>query len=161
MKWVNNIKNAHLVSTLVWKSHLFQLWPGLRYGLGTLTNSMDDLIECTHRIEVELLPLLGVNRHIPWEWRILPQAYGGVGLLHLPTKQFILCTNLFLQYYKDSSIIGNKLQCLLLLLQLQIGTNMNPLQIDYNKWAYLAPSSWVTCFWELIYLDPEISLYTN
>ena len=33
-----------------------------------------------------MLPFLGVNRNIKKEWRTLPRAFGGVGLLSLPVE---------------------------------------------------------------------------
>jgi hypothetical protein len=158
LKWVNNMKNANLPSGSIMMSYLFQLWAGLRYGLGTLTNSIDAAKECLSGIEVQLLPLLGVNRNITKEWRTLPCAYGGVGLLSLPVEQLIARLNILSLHYGEQTIIGQKLQCSLHLLQLQIGTNTNPLLLSYSKWGHLAPVSWLTRLWESILCQPAITL---
>jgi hypothetical protein len=38
MKWVNRMANGHLLSHMAWVAYKHQLWLGLRYGLGTMTN---------------------------------------------------------------------------------------------------------------------------
>jgi hypothetical protein len=38
--WINRMANGHLHSHIVWVAYRHQLWPGLRYGLGTMTNKI-------------------------------------------------------------------------------------------------------------------------
>ncbi len=156
--WVNNMKNASLPSGSIMKSYQFQLWAGLRYGLGTLTNTIEAAEGCLSNIDTQLLPLLGVNRNITKEWRTIPTAFGGVGLLSLPVEQLISRINIFSLHYGEQTIIGQKLLCSLHLLQLQIGTNTNPLTLPYEKWGHLTPISWITRLWESLSLQPFISL---
>lgn len=152
--WMNKIKNGHLPSAYVLLSYFHQLWPGLRYGLGTLSNSYSAAETCLTKFDYTLLPFIGVNRHIKKEWRTLHPAYGGVGLLSLPIEQLICRSTLLLQHYNTSSIIGNKLTCSLHLLQLQIGTNGNPLLLSYKTYGHLAPNSWICSYWEAIDKHP-------
>lgn len=44
--WLNTIKNGHLPSSHVLMSYYQQLWPGLRYGLSTLSNSLSAAENC-------------------------------------------------------------------------------------------------------------------
>ena len=158
--WLNKIRNGHLPSSYVLLSYYHQLWPGLRYGLGTLSNSYSAADACLIKFDYALLPYIGVNRHIKKEWRTLHSAYGGVGLLSLPIEQLICRSNLLLQHYNTSSIIGNKITCSFHLLQLQIGTNGNPLLLSYKTYGHLAPNSWLCCYWEAIDKFP-IRLHLN
>ena len=146
--WLNNIRNGHLPSSYVLMSYYQQLWPGLRYGLGTLSNSLSAAEDCLIKFDYSLLPYIGVNRNIKREWRSLHSAFGGVGLLSLPIEQLICRSATFLQHYNSSSIIGNKLTCSLHLLQLQLGTNGNPLLQSFKKFGHLAPISWIRSYWE-------------
>ena len=146
--WLNKIKNGHLPTSYALMAYYQQLWPGLRYGLGTLTNSFTAAENCLTKFDFSLLPYIGVNRHIKREWRTLHTAFGGIGLLSLPIEQFICRTSTFQQHYNTASIIGNKLKCSIHLLQLQIGTNTNPFHLPYSKYGHLAPQSWVTSYWE-------------
>jgi hypothetical protein len=36
-------------------------------------------------------------------------------------------------------------------LQLQLGTPHNPITLEYNKWGYLTPLSWVKMLWRLLH----------
>jgi len=153
-RWLCRITNGHLPSSLVWMSYYHQLWPGLRYGLGTLTNPIAASTTCLRNFDFQLLPLLGINRHIKTGWRTLHHMFGGIGLLSLPIEQHICRLNVLLQHYYMPTIVGKKLQCSLHLLQLQLGSHTNPLLLDYSKWGSLAPNSWVTCLWESLACYP-------
>ena len=158
---VMKVKNGNLPHSLTWMSYHQQLWPGLCYGLGTLMNSSVAAEDCLPGMEVHLLPLLGINRNITKEWHTLSYAFGGVGLLSLSTEQLISRINLFLQHDGASTIIGKKLQCSLHYLQLQLGTNAHPFLLDFAKWGFLAPTSWVTALWKSLSKHKEIHIHTN
>lgn len=131
-------------------SYYQQLWAGLRYGLGSLSNSYAAAEQCLTKFDYNLLPYIGVNRNIKKEWRNLHSTFGGIGLLSLPIEQFICRTTLLLQHYNTPSIIGKKLTCSLHLLQLQLGTNSNPFLLSYKRFGHLAPHSWASRYWESI-----------
>ncbi len=40
-QWVNRMKNGHLPSHIAWMAYKHQLWPSLRYRLGTMTNDIE------------------------------------------------------------------------------------------------------------------------
>jgi hypothetical protein len=52
--WVNRMTNGYLLSHIAWVGYRHQLWPGLRYGLGTMTNDIEpaakllDDVDCKH-----------------------------------------------------------------------------------------------------------------
>lgn len=153
------MKNAHLPSHLVMISYHLQLWTALRYGLGTLTNSISQAEECLSKLDYQLLPLIGVNRNITKGWRTLHPAFGGIGLLSLATEQLICRLNMLLFHYDISSIVGDKLTCSLHWLQLQIGCSGNPLLRDFDTWGHLAPNSWASRLWESLQTYRAITLY--
>jgi hypothetical protein len=39
--WVNKMTNGHLPNYRAWIAYKLQLWPGARYGLGTMTNDLE------------------------------------------------------------------------------------------------------------------------
>ena len=147
-KWLNCIRNGHLPASLVLMSYYQQLWAGLRFGLGSLSNSLSAAEQCLTKFDYRVLPYIGVNRNIKKEWRHLHPTFGGIGLLSLPIEQFICRTTLLLQHYSTQSIIGKKLTCSLHLLQLQLGTNDNPFLISHKRFGHLVPNSWVHSYWE-------------
>ena len=104
--WANRLRNGHLSSFWAWVAYRHQLWPGLRYGLGTLTNDIEDVEHLLDGVDFILLPLLGVNRHIKTGWRKVHQTFGGVGLLSIATEQLIARVNMVLQHFGTPTSIG-------------------------------------------------------
>ncbi len=39
--WVQRMQNRHLPCHIIWTVYTHQMWPGLRYGLGTMTNDIE------------------------------------------------------------------------------------------------------------------------
>ena len=152
--WIRDIKNGHLSTTQAWLAYLRQLLPGIKYALGTLGNNYKTADDLFRKLEFQLLPLLGVNRHIKKGWRRLPPAFGGVGLFSLPIEQIICRCNLFLQHYRTTSSLGKKIDMTLHWLQLQLGTHHCPLRLDYEQWKHLATDSWIKALWESLSLFP-------
>jgi len=58
---------------------------------------------------------------------------------------------MMLQHYHTSTNLSRKLDASLRYLQLQLGTPHNPITLDYNKWGYLAPLSWVKLLWRSLH----------
>ena len=68
-EWLVKMSNGHLPASLAWMSHLHQLWAGVRYALGTLTNNLEDTNSCLDGTDYKMLSLLGINRNIKKGWR--------------------------------------------------------------------------------------------
>jgi hypothetical protein len=43
--WVSRMKNGHLPSHIAWIAYRLQLWASLRYGIGTMTNDIEEAEE--------------------------------------------------------------------------------------------------------------------
>lgn len=148
--WVSRMKNGHLPSHMARTSYTLQLWPGLRYGIGTLTNDLEEALDVLGNSDFEVLPILGIARTVKKRWRRLHFAFGGFGLLNFPTEQLIARLNLFLQHYHTSSALSQKLDASLRYLQLQLGTNKCPFELEYDTWSWYAPLSWLKMFWRSV-----------
>ena len=98
----------------------------------------------------ETLNILGFASTIKKGWRKLLPTFGGVGMFDFNTEQLIERLNLLLQHYNSGSAIGNKLDHSLALLQLQLGTNVCPLDLDYDEWSKFAPVSWIKMLWRTL-----------
>ena len=145
--WVNKMSNGHLSSNVAWIAYRLQLWPGIRYGLGTLTNDIEEADKLFSEVEGRTLNILGVVRTATKGLRRLHTTFGGFGLLDLATEQLIGRVNLLLQHYHTPSVMSRKLDASIRYLQLQLGSNKNPLTLDYNQWGHLAPLSWGKMLW--------------
>ena len=146
--WANRLKNGHLPSKFSWVSYRFQLWSSVKYGLGTLSAPLADLGELTVNFAFNILPYLGVNRHIRAEWRYLHNTFGGVGLLSLATEATICRVNLFLQHWGMPTPIGTLLRTSMELLHLEAGCADCPLLTTYEPMGPLLTHSWLLSFWE-------------
>ena len=145
--WIARMKNGHLPAHMAWVAYRLQLWPGLRYGLGTMTNDLEVTETIFAKADYKTMPILGVARTVKRELRNLHPTFGGFGLFHLPTEQLICRINMLLQHYHTANSLSKKLDASFRLLQLQLGTPGNPLTLSYDKWGYLAPLSWVKMLW--------------
>ena len=148
--WINRLKNGHLSTSWSWVAYRHQLWPSLRYGLGTLANDYEEADDALSGLDFLILPLLGINRHIQTGWRRLHQTFGGVGLLSVPTEQLIARVNMILQHYGSPTSVGRKMAISLRYLQLHLGCTGNPLELDYAAWGHLAPLSWLKMLWRTL-----------
>ena len=97
-----------------------------------------------------MLNVLGIASTVKKGWRRIHSAFGGFGLFSFATKQLIERLNLLLQHYNTGSSLSKKLDASLRYLQLQLGTNICPLDLPYDTWAYLAPLSWVKMLWRTL-----------
>ena len=141
--WIERIGYARLPTHLAWVAYKRQLWPSLRYGIGTLSNTIEEGDEMFKNTDYKLLPVLGICRNIGKEWRRLHLTFGGFGLTDFNTEQVIERINLLLQHYGEDTTLSKKLLCSLQLLQLEIGSNGNPLQERFTDKGIYASETWL------------------
>jgi hypothetical protein len=147
-KWINRMRNGHLLSHMAWIAYKLQLWPGLQYGLDTMTNNLEATEMIFDKANYKTMPILGVARTVKRELRKLHTTFGGFGLFHLPTEQSICRINMLLQHNHTSTALSKKLDASFQYLQLQLGTPHNPLTPPFKRWGYLTPLSWVKMLWQ-------------
>ena len=63
-KWINRMTNGHLPSHMAWIAYKLQLWPGLHYGLGTMTNDLAATEAIFNKADYEIMPILGIARTV-------------------------------------------------------------------------------------------------
>ena len=49
---------------MAWIAYKLQLWPGLRYGLGTMTNDLAATEAIFNKADYEIMPILGIARTV-------------------------------------------------------------------------------------------------
>jgi hypothetical protein len=96
--WVNRMKNGHLPSHIAWIAYRLQLWASLRYGIGTMTNDIEEAEEANKDHERETLNILGIVKNVTKGLRRLQPTFGGFGLFNLAMEQLIGRLNLMLQH---------------------------------------------------------------
>jgi hypothetical protein len=58
--WVNRMTNGHLLNHMAWITYKHQLWPGVWYGLGTMTNDLEVADELLHDNYYRMLNVLSI-----------------------------------------------------------------------------------------------------
>jgi hypothetical protein len=143
--------NGHLPARLGWIAYKFKLWPGICYSLATLATPLTIARATLQKENFHILPVLGINCNVKWEWRTLHRTFGGIGLFDLAVEHTIGMINIFVQHYGAGTTVGLKYLASLEALQLEIRCMGNPLEEDYDRYHWLATDSWVKCFWERLH----------
>ena len=81
--------NGHLPNHMAWIAYKHQLWPGVRYGLGTMTNDLEVADNLLHKEDYRMFNIVGVARSITKGLHHLHTTFGRFGLLKLPVEQLI------------------------------------------------------------------------
>jgi hypothetical protein len=138
----------------MWVAYRHQLWPGLRYGLGTMTNKIEPAATLLDEVDYKTLNVLGILRNVTKGLRKIHTTFGLFRLFNLVSEQLISRVDMFFQHYHVSTNLSKKLNASLGYLQLQVGMPQNPFSQDYSRWGKLALLSWVKMLWQsLHYFD--------
>jgi hypothetical protein len=131
--WINRMISGHLPSHITWVAYRYQLWPGLRYGLGTMTNDIKPAARLLDNADYKTRNVLGIFRNVTKGLQKIHTTFGGFGLFDLSTEQLISRVNMFFQHYHVSTNLSKKLDTSLGYLQLQVSMPHNPFTEDYSK----------------------------
>ena len=101
-----------------WIAYKFQLWPGVRYGIGTMTNDLEEEEEVLDKSDYRMLNVLGIASTVKKGWRRIHSTFGRFGLFNFATEQLIERLNLLIQHYNTGSSLSKKLDASLRYLQL-------------------------------------------
>ncbi len=101
-----------------------KLWPVLNYRLDTMATPFKVADMLLRELEYKMLLVLGVNRNIKHR-----------------------AINMVVQHFGIPSILGQKFQALLECLQLEVGTNINLVRLEYRKCKHLVTDCWLTTLW--------------
>ena len=72
-----------------WVAYRSQLWPGIRYGIGTMTNDLEEAEEVLNKSDYNMLNVLGIASTVKKGWRHIHSTFGGFGLFSFATEQLI------------------------------------------------------------------------
>ena len=118
--WIHHIKNGHLPPHMGWIAYQLQLWLGVRYGIGMMTNDVEEAEDALRKTDYLRLNMLGIASTVRKGWCRIHTTLGSFFLLTLPTKRL----NLLLQHYHTSAVLSKKLDVFFCYLQPQLGINI-------------------------------------
>ncbi len=61
--WTSRMTNGHLPHHMAWIAYKLQLWPGIRYELGTMTNDIEEAASVNTKIDYKMLNFFGGGSH--------------------------------------------------------------------------------------------------
>jgi len=115
-----------------------------------MTNDVEEGDGLLDDEDFDSLNFFGVAKTFQKTLRNLHCSFGCLGMMNFRTEQFIARMLLLLQYYRTGLVLSKKLDASLAYLQLQLGTNVCPFDLDYEKWGYFAPLSWTKMLWRTL-----------
>jgi hypothetical protein len=116
-----------------------------------MNNDIEQASTLQDDVDYRTLNELGILKNITKGLRKIHTTFRRFSLFDLGTEQLISRVNMFFQHYHVLTNLSRKLNASLGYLQLQIGTPHNPFTMDYSKWGYLAPLSWVKMLWKSLH----------
>ncbi len=78
--WTSRMTNGHLPHHMAWVAYRHQLWPDFQYGLGTITNGIEEAENALQESDYMMLNILGVACTVTKGLRKLHTTFGGFGL---------------------------------------------------------------------------------
>jgi hypothetical protein len=150
--WADQIKSHPLPPNFAWKSFIYQLQPGMMWGIATIVMSPHKLLKQFEQVYFRCLPLLNVNCHIDLLWRLIPEQYQGLGMANYALAS--LASELsFLQFnWGFEAPHSNALMMAYESSMIEVGLYRNTIDYDYKTHSMLAMSNtWFKNIWELVW----------
>jgi hypothetical protein len=74
----SRMANGHLPHHMAWVAYRHQLWPGLQYGLGTMTNDIEEAKNALQESDYKMLDILGAACTVLKGLRKLHTTFGSL-----------------------------------------------------------------------------------
>ena len=101
--WIDKTRNGNLSSSMGWIAYKFQLRPGVRYYIGTMTNDLEEAYMVLDKTDPRMLNVLGILSIVKKGCQHIHSTFGKFGLFSFATKQPTETLNLVLQHYNTGS----------------------------------------------------------
>jgi hypothetical protein len=141
-KWIDKAKGGRLHRRNFWFLLDKQFWPGVAFGISSITATFSELEQCLMRTYYNLLPLDRLRRFVSRELRQLYRGFFGCGLPHPRVECFIAQLEKLLTKYGCPSGLEMHLQTLMELMIVEGGVSTQQLLLPFRRY-----SKWVTHCW--------------
>ena len=147
-QWIDRARESKLQRRDIWFLVDRQLWPKLGYGLCSVIALWKDLVQVFKKTWWQLILLSGVIRSAPRDLRQLSRGFYGIGCPHPGVECFVQQINKLQAHYGCKPNLGLKLNVLLDLLIVELGTSSQPFRESFKKYGKQATWSWLASLWE-------------
>jgi hypothetical protein len=137
-KWIDKAKGERLHRHNYWFLMDTQFWPGVSFGISSITAPFEELEECMTRTYYDFLSVSGIRWSVNRELRQMDRGFYGCRLPHPSVECFIAQINKLLTNYGRVSGLGMYLQTSMEIMIVKGGVSTQilsqPFQ-QYSKWV--------------------------
>lgn len=119
-----------------------EVWSGNKLVPSGSTRDLEAPDRPLGKIYRKVLPHLGIDKNTKAKWRYLHSTFGSIVFGKTLTDEVITRIDTFVLCFRTPSNLGTKLDMLPKVLQLEMGTNKCPLQMNCKPFRPLATLCW-------------------
>ncbi len=149
-KWFKKAKSGRLHKRNAWFLMEKQFWPGVSFGISSITASFEELDQCMMRTYYNLLSVCGIRWSVNRELRQMDRGFYGCGLPHPGVECFIAQLIKLLTNYECSSGLGMHLQTSMELMLVEGGVSTQILAQPFQRYSKWVTHSWLRSVWEKV-----------
>ena len=151
IQWANKIKSAGRLSRQdVWTGLRSTILKTLEYPLPVTCLTKDQCTKIMYPILEVSLPGVGISRKFLRNYIHGPPECFGLDVPSLFTYQGASHIDLLVTHWKEESTTSQLLRSSMESLQVEIGLEGNPLNINFQIWSEAATPCWLTSTWEFM-----------
>ena len=159
-KWAAQIQNSYLdrrTSALAMTTTISGTWSYPSPATNFTCKQAELLLKPVFSV---ILPKMGVNRHIPKEYRYAPLSHHGLELHDYFTDQGVDHIVTLLAHMAKDTYVGNLIEATLELAALEVGSGSNIFELPYYSYSPFLTDSWIKIPWQSCH-DNAIVLQGN
>jgi len=151
--WATSIRASALNAAEIWTAYSSVLWPGLAYPLAITSFSVADLHLVQQKVSRIIRNSLHLDKSFPDALFYGAKKYGGLGIVPLIAQQCILKLLLFLRHIRSNDDIRRQLLISMGYTQMEVGSDVQFLRLDFSNYKHLLTPTWTTHLWEFLSLS--------
>jgi len=157
--WAAQVATYKANTIIQWLNFQLVLLPKISYSLMTTTFTKEECENILWPAILQLLPVIGINRHFP---RLMVYRHGkhfGLGIPHLYDTQGFLHLMALLKFTSSANPTGTYLLHLCETLQVEMGLPGEIFHYDFKEWSQATPC-WLSQTWQYM-SEQKITITTN
>ena len=147
-QWAAQIRSRHVQRHDAWASLHTKIMKSIEYPLPATTLAQTKCNKIMSIILQAALPKLGICQHMNRDAVYIPTTIQGLGIRHPYSTQHTGNIQTLLEKLYTTTTEGLLFKETLQTLNLEIGTQSNPLNTTYSTFGHLATNNtWIKCLW--------------
>ena len=147
-KWAASLRRAQLSNVDRWVAYTSCVKPALLYPQVVQQCDSEDLEPIQAEVDRMVCHALGLNEHFPRALLHGPVEYGGMGVPTLWAEALADKIVYFLHHLRRRDEVGKQLELSMALTQVELGSGVPFLDLQYSDWGHLVTPTWVVHLWK-------------